>query len=137
MLDPRRQTLEIVFNSTGIGLGNTECNQPDNIAVSPRGGIVLCEDGSTSVIAEAARPHPGRRHVRLRGQQHQPDRGRHPRGPTRALNAHRDIVKRIAPGNYTGHEWAGACFYEKWLFVNIQTPGITFAITGPWDNGAL
>ena len=25
----------------------------------------------------------------------------------------------------------------KWLFVNIQTPGITFAITGPWKRGLL
>jgi len=23
------------------------------------------------------------------------------------------------------------------LFVNIQTPGITFAITGPWGSGPL
>lgn len=23
------------------------------------------------------------------------------------------------------------------LFVNIQTPGITFAITGPWERGEL
>ena len=31
------------------------------------------------------------------------------------------------------NEWAGAVFSPdgKWLFVNIQTPGITFAITGP------
>jgi YVTN family beta-propeller protein len=25
----------------------------------------------------------------------------------------------------------------KWLFANIQTPGITFAITGPWDAGPI
>jgi hypothetical protein len=23
------------------------------------------------------------------------------------------------------------------MFVNIQTPGVTFAITGPWSNGPL
>jgi hypothetical protein len=27
--------------------------------------------------------------------------------------------------------------HERWMFVNIQTPGITFAITGPWDDGML
>jgi hypothetical protein len=46
----------------------------------------------------------------------------------------------IAPGDYTGSEWAGATFEPKngnWLFVNIQSPGITFAITGPWRKGAL
>ena len=25
----------------------------------------------------------------------------------------------------------------KWLFVNHQSPGITFAITGPWKEGLL
>ena len=41
----------------------------------------------------------------------------------------------IAPGDYRGAEWAGATFSPDGdtLFVNIQTPGITFAITGPWD----
>jgi uncharacterized protein len=42
-------------------------------------------------------------------------------------------------GDFRGEEWAGATYSPdgRWLFVNIQTPGITFAITGPWDNGAL
>jgi secreted PhoX family phosphatase len=42
-------------------------------------------------------------------------------------------------GDFRGREWAGATYSpdSRWLFVNIQTPGITFAITGPWDNGAL
>lgn len=40
-------------------------------------------------------------------------------------------------GNFTGSEWAGATFDGRWLFVNIQTPGVTFAITGPWENGSL
>ncbi|MGH9533054.1 MAG: alkaline phosphatase PhoX [Terriglobales bacterium] len=37
--------------------------------------------------------------------------------------------------NWKQQEWAGANFSPdgKWLFVNIQTPGITFAITGPWQ----
>ena len=40
----------------------------------------------------------------------------------------------IAPDDYRGSEWAGATFSPdgKTLFVNIQTPGVTFAITGPW-----
>ena len=47
--------------------------------------------------------------------------------------------KKVAPGNYTQAEWAGACFSPdgRRLFVNIQTPGITFAITGPWHKGPL
>ena len=47
------------------------------------------------------------------------------------------ILSTIRPGNYAGTEWCGACFHEKWMFVNLQSPGITLAITGPWDNGAL
>lgn len=40
-------------------------------------------------------------------------------------------------GSFTSREWAGATFYEDWLFVNIQSPGVTFAITGPWNEGGL
>ena len=42
-------------------------------------------------------------------------------------------------GDHRGNEFAGACFDPtgRYLFVNIQTPGITFAITGPWARGPL
>ena len=42
-------------------------------------------------------------------------------------------------GDFRGQEWAGASFSPdgKWLFANIQTPGITFAITGPWGESLL
>jgi len=42
-------------------------------------------------------------------------------------------------GDFRGSEFAGATYSPdgKWLFVNVQSPGITFAITGPWRNGAL
>jgi hypothetical protein len=40
-------------------------------------------------------------------------------------------------GSFTSREWAGATFYEDWLFVNIQSPGVTFAITGPWEAGVF
>ena len=38
-------------------------------------------------------------------------------------------------GDYRGAEWAGATFSPDGttLYANIQTPGVTFAITGPWD----
>ena len=43
----------------------------------------------------------------------------------------------IAPGDYRSREWAGACFdpFGKYLYVNIQTPGVTFVISGPWTRG--
>ena len=54
-----------------------------------------------------------------------------------ALNAGGKIVATLRAGNYSSREWCGACFHENWMFVNIQAPGITFAITGPWETGAL
>jgi uncharacterized protein len=45
----------------------------------------------------------------------------------------------ILARDYRNQEWAGACYSPdgQWLFVNIQTPGVTFAITGPWGGGPL
>ena len=41
--------------------------------------------------------------------------------------------------DYRNQEWAGVTFSPdgKWLFANIQTPGVTFAITGPWERGQV
>jgi len=133
--DPRRETLTIVFNSSGTGTANTECNMPDNIAVSPRGGVILCEDGGNSIQRLRGLTQTGNTFIFAENRMNlsaadvaQADA---------ALNANGNIVANFAPGNYAGIEWAGACFHERWMFVNIQTPGITFAITGPWDNGSL
>jgi hypothetical protein len=44
------------------------------------------------------------------------------------------------PGEVIGaSETAGVVFSPdgQWLFLNIQTPGVTLAITGPWHRGAL
>jgi secreted PhoX family phosphatase len=101
-------------------------NNPDNICVSPRGGIVLCEDGSGVEYLHGLTTD----------------------GEIFRFAANNVVVPpegvpgkvAIAPGNYTGSEWAGSTFEPKngnWLFVNIQTPGITFAITGPWPLGSL
>jgi hypothetical protein len=42
-------------------------------------------------------------------------------------------------GDFRRREFAGATYSPdgQWLFVNIQTPGITFAITGPWSSGLI
>ncbi|KAA5539730.1 DUF839 domain-containing protein [Roseiconus nitratireducens] len=116
--DPAHETLTLLFESPS----KPELNMPDNLCVSPRGGLVLCEDndyganeypqrmfalsqdGQLSLLAE--------NNVRLRGE------------------------RNGMEGDFRTKEWAGATFSPdgKWLFVNIQTPGITFAITGPWDQ---
>jgi uncharacterized protein len=92
--------------------------KPDNITVSPKGGILLCED---------------------------PDRAR--QSFLRGVNDNGqlyDLAANIRPGTIPGSttpasfdEFAGATFHGDFLFVNIQTPGITFAITGPWRSGPL
>jgi len=47
--------------------------------------------------------------------------------------------KTVAPGDYRGFEFCGACFDPsgRVLFASIQTPGITVAISGPWVQGNL
>ena len=116
--EPGEEKLRLLFESPG---GNV-LDKPDNLCVSPRGvGLVLCEDGG----AVPQRIHGltiygnlftlAENNVKLNGEKHG--------------------IK----GDFRGREWAGATFSPdgKWLFANIQTPGITFAITGPWSDGPL
>ena len=133
--DPRRETLNLLFQSTGSGTGDTQCNNPDNIAVSPRGGVVVCEDGGNSIQRLRGVTQNGTTFIFAENNMNlsaadvaQADA---------ALQANGALITHFPPGNYRGIEWAGACFHERWMFVNIQTPGVTFAITGPWDNGML
>jgi uncharacterized protein len=115
--DPVSETIELLYSSPAAAI----LDNPDNIAVSPRGGVILCEDGSL----------PGQRM-----------HGLDAAGTlfTFAVNnAILDGSKNGFTGDFTGSEWAGATFTPdgKWLFANLQAPGITFAITGPWENGGL
>lgn len=85
--------------------------QPDNLCVSPRGnGIVICEDGT------------GVRHLR---------------GLTTDGRIF-EFARNAVPG-FEDREFAGATFSPdgQTLFVNIQAPGLTFAIWGEWSRGAL
>jgi secreted PhoX family phosphatase len=100
-------------------------NNLDNVTVSPRGGIVCCEDGGNSAGN------------RLMGFTHD--------GASFELARNQIRIdapipgKSIAPGDYRRYEWCGACFDPsgRWLFANVQRPGVTFAITGPWARGPL
>jgi len=47
------------------------------------------------------------------------------------LHGERDDIS----GDFRGHALAGAAFHHRWLFANEQTPGVTFAITGPRERG--
>ena len=105
--------LVLVFESPGPEV----LKQPDNICMSPRGGLVVCEDGAGVDFV----------------------RGISPAGE----------VFPFVRNDLNDYEWAGACFspHGRTMFVNIQgalwvgdgtePKGMTFAIWGPWENGAL
>lgn len=78
----------------------------DNLCVAPWGDLVICED-------------------------------------TKGVNSVRGVTPRgefytLARNAMNGAEFCGSCFSPdgQWLFVNIQTPGTTLAITGPWRGSS-
>lgn len=115
-LDPRESTLRLVFESPGRDV----LNMPDNICLSPRGGLVLCEDGTmTPCVHGLTRDGRifrfARNNVRLSGE------------------------RNGFAGDFSTSEFAGAAYSPDgvWLLINIQRPGVTLAITGPWQDGGL
>jgi secreted PhoX family phosphatase len=104
--------LVLIFESPN----RTVLDSPDNLCTSPRGGLVICEDGG--------------------GQQF-----------IRGLTTQGQIFDFVAT-NGNGSEFCGACFSPDGniLFFNSQgstdsgdtaNPGATYAIWGPWTQGAL
>lgn len=75
---------------------------PDNIVVAPWDDLIICEDGRDEQFLVGITP---------KGELY-------------------DLARNALNDN----EFAGACFSPdgRTMFVNIQTPGITFAIMGPW-----
>ena len=84
---------------------------PDNVCVSPRGGLIVCEDYRNGI--------------------------QHIRGLTKDGRVF-DLARDVAGIPYRG-EFAGATFSPdgETLFVNMQRPGLTYAIWGPWREGAV
>jgi len=115
--DPVNEKLTMLFESPG----KETLNMPDNLCVNPHGGLILCEDGD---YGDAERPQ--RIHLLTQDGKLVPF----------AVNDVQLKGERGFNGDFRGREWAGATFSPdgKWLFANIQTPGITFAITGPWES---
>lgn len=113
---PREQTLSLVFESDDSGV----MHYPDNVCLSPRGGLVICQDSP-------------RRDQHLYGLS--------PEGGLFRLARNNVVLDgfRGFSGDYSGEEWAGACFSPdgRWLFANIYRPGFTVAITGPWAEGLV
>jgi secreted PhoX family phosphatase len=77
---------------------------PDNITVSPYGGVILAEDGE------------GLSHLV---------------GVTEAGTAYALARNEINESEFTGPTFSAD---GKVLFANIQDPGIVFAIRGPWKR---
>jgi secreted PhoX family phosphatase len=127
--DPGEETLRAIFVADSPIVGDNI----DNIIASPRGGILLCEDNQGVVDAYG-------RGVRLLGLTAGGDSYTFAKNQVQLTEAQLAAAgKHVAPGDYRGEEMAGACFDPKGevLFVNLQRPGITVAIWGPWKKGNL
>lgn len=121
-------TLRLVFESPSKQV----LNMPDNMAVSSRGGIIICEDCGITTLQtpEGIKRYYPRLHALS------------PEGEIHIFaenNSKIDKPYSGISGDYRGSEWTGANFSPdgKWLFANIQSPGFTVAITGPWEKGCL
>jgi secreted PhoX family phosphatase len=115
-IDPRRDRMRLVFESPGAPV----LNMPDNLTLSPRGGLVICEDGTmTPCVHGLTRDGRIFRFARNNIKIDQPRNG--------------------LTGDFSRREFAGATYSPdgKWLFFNVQSPGVTFAVTGPWADGGL
>jgi secreted PhoX family phosphatase len=119
-------TLTLIYESPG----GEELDSPDNLTVTPRGGLILCEDDASG--DDDAHPlAPGIENVnRLIG-----------------LTTDGEAFE-FAVNVLNDAELAGACFSPSGhtLFVNIfgravstddPIEGMTCAITGPWRKGPL
>jgi uncharacterized protein len=125
----RSRTLVLHYESPG----GEVMDSPDNLTVTPRGGLVVCEDDASSVDEDTDPRVPEIENVnRLIGLT--------PRGEafTFAVNV------------FSGTELAGVCFSPdgRTMFVNLYgaaegpveehaDEGMTCAITGPWRRGPL
>ncbi|UGQ09475.1 PhoX family protein [Yinghuangia sp. ASG 101] len=100
----RRITLKLRFGVNPTPDVDGPFDGPDNISVSPHGGVILAEDGE--------------------GVQHL----------VGATSDNRSYP--IARNDLNDSEFTGPTYSQngKILFANIQTPGIMFAITGPWRH---
>lgn len=135
-LDPKRELVHLVYESSAESV----LDGPDNIAISPRKGIMLCEDGGSDPKRMIGLSQRGeifdfcRNVIALDTNDLATIDAVYP--GTQA-NFWDNVGEAGTPRSFSDREWAGATFYNNWLFANVQSPGVTFAITGPWGKGAL
>ncbi|MFC7218403.1 alkaline phosphatase PhoX [Streptomyces polyrhachis] len=108
--DPQARTLKLVIAfgpDTDVQLPGEE---PDNIALAPDGGLMVCEDGEgvqhVYGLTRGGEVYPMARNAQNIGTPEAPEWG----------------------------EFAGVTFSPdgRTMYVNAYTPGTTFAVTGPW-----
>jgi len=122
--------LELLFESTA----RVELDGPDNMTTSPGGAIVIAEDGNLkSNFVKALLPGGAMINVAenlVAVQQHYLEASGKLYDPTVPDDG------RSAGDGVGFSEFAGPTFSPdgQWLFVNIQVPGITCAITGDWNS---
>jgi uncharacterized protein len=131
-VNPEKGKLKLLY----AALARVAGNNPDNITVSPRGGILTCDDGAAAVDDFGT----GQRLMgyTTNGEAYIFGKNNLQLSPTDVAAMGRSTAF-IPANDYRGSEFCGACFDPsgRILFVNIQTPGITFAISGPWTRGNL
>ncbi|TDU86923.1 hypothetical protein EV138_0440 [Kribbella voronezhensis] len=110
--DPRAKTLKlmVIFTRPKPGSDDPEFDAPDNITMSPYGGLMMCEDGL------------GEQHILGTTEDGQ------------VFKFARNAVNNGTPEAPEYGELAGVGFSAdgRTMFFNVYTPGITYAITGPW-----
>lgn len=113
--------LVLVFESPGRDV----LDSPGRLTVTPRGGVLLCENAAAGG-GPRRQPAAGGRGSRLVG-----------------LSVGGEAFE-LAVNRFNASELTGACFSPDatTLFVNIfgtgaPGSGMTCAITGPWEHGAL
>lgn len=131
-LDLSTMVLKAIFVSNSLQVGNS----PDNLTVSPRGGVLFCEDGGTSGPGNT--PAITAQHLKVVT----PTGGSYTfaKNNYNLTRAQLDGAGKFgaSAGDQRNTEMAGCVFSPdgRVLFVNIYV-GVTLAITGPWQNGSL
>jgi uncharacterized protein len=100
--DPLTQTLTLKLFFAFTPNQSVDVDGPDNITISPYGGVILAEDGA------------GRQHIV---------------GATDAGETFFFALNELNNAEFAGPTFSQD---KKTLFVNIYNPGHVFAINGPW-----
>ncbi|MBC8029542.1 MAG: DUF839 domain-containing protein [Pyrinomonadaceae bacterium] len=98
-------SLTLLFEVTDAAI----LNMPDNLCLAGKDKLIICEDNDSGIQT----------HLRI----------------LTSRGEIVDLAKNITEGFQT-REFAGVTFSPdgQTLFVNIQVPGLTLAIWGPWDR---